>query len=124
MHTNKAEIIAVEQRINTQIMPFFNGDLDALLSFKMRCGCAYLQNYMPHCPELIDELIETAIFWQWWRLEWLVRDECFLQQAAAHGPMHPDMLIAAYKQWHKPSDLATKLAICSEVFENSSICKK
>ncbi len=123
MSSNQQYIIAKRERIKGMIMPLLNWSNSDLYDFKTRCGCAYLQNYMPQYPELIDELINTTRFWQWWSNQWLLRDEAFV---APPGMVHVnrEIVVMSYKALHNPVTLALELRMDSLVFENTSISQK
>lgn len=122
MSNQKDLINAKNLRIKGYLLPLLGWDENEYQDFKMRCGCSFLQNYMPQCPHLIDELIETRIFWQWWCNQWLLRDEEFILENLIH--INQTILLHMYKELHNPNILATELKIDSIVFENSSINKK
>ena len=104
-------------------MPLLHWSEEEYQSFKMRCGCAYLQYYMPQYPALIDELIETRLFWAWWCNRWLLRDEAFISSEHLSS-INLKVVVFAYKSMHCPIALAKELKIESLVFEDSSISKK
>ncbi len=47
--------------------------------FQMKAGRQYLQGYIPHSPEYIDYMLESSIFWNWFKNQWLQRDEAFIK---------------------------------------------
>lgn len=61
-----------------QVMKLLNWDANQYAEFQYKMGCQYLQAYIPNCPQQIDELIENKIFWNWWKNEWLFRDNAFI----------------------------------------------
>ncbi len=124
MSNHKHQIDAKKQRIEGYIMPLLGWSTEHYQDFKMRCGCSFLQNYIPHSPAFIDELIETKIFWQWWNNEWLLRDEGFTFFSHLHFPPDQRVIVGIFKSMHDPSTLAKQLQIDSLVFENTSITKK
>ena len=123
MSTNKQQINAKNERIKLGIMPLLDWSENEYQDFKMRGGCAFLQNYMPQQPEFIDELIETALFWRWWCNQWLIRDEVFLTTEGI-AFIGKTIRVCCYKHLHNPVELAKELIIDSIVFEGTSICKK
>lgn len=81
-----------------------------------RTGCTYLQSYISRSPEAIDELIESPIFWKWWRNEWHFRDTRFLHHEA-HGPLF--YLIVKYKEMHDADMLLNDTYPCGQILNNS-----
>lgn len=104
-------------------MPLLGWDDEQYLTFKMRCGRNFLQQYMPNYPELIDEVIESRLFWAWWLNQWLIRDEALLLQQGFQN-MVPELRVLYYKWLHCPDNLLNVLVVDSIIFENTSITKK
>lgn len=48
-------------------------------NYQYEQGLAYLQAYIPRDPQGIQELESSRIFWNWWKNQWVIRDETFLQ---------------------------------------------
>ena len=46
-------------------------------NFQKRIGQQYLQSYISKDPAAIDALLATPIFWNWFRNQWMLRDEAF-----------------------------------------------
>ena len=62
----------------SEVMKLLNWDEIQYSEFQYKMGCQYLQSYIPECPQQIDELIESRIFWNWWKNEWLFRDTALI----------------------------------------------
>lgn len=73
--------------------------------FQYKVGCNYLQNYIPGDPQGIDMLVENKIFWNWWRLNWAIRDSQFVQ-AAADAAIPVDQLRLEYGELNDAATLA------------------
>ena len=121
-HQNK-ELEAKNQRIKGYIMPLLEWNEDQYMTFKMRCGRNFMQSYMPQYPELIDEVIESRLFWAWWMNQWLIRDEALLMQENFLESTVAERLL--YYRWlHFPDNLLRVLVVDSIIFENTSITQK
>ncbi len=104
-------------------MPLLNWSEEQYGTFKMRCGCLFMQYYMPQYPELIDEVIESRLFWAWWCNQWLIRDEALLMQPG-FANCKPENRVTYYKWLHSPQNLLNIMVVDSVIFENTSITKK
>jgi hypothetical protein len=47
--------------------------------YQEKMGRQYLQSYIPHSPEYIDYMLASRIFWNWFKNQWLQRDEAFVK---------------------------------------------
>ena len=73
--------------------------------FQYKCGCAYLQNYIPNDPDGIDMLIREKLFWNWWKNRWIERDQQFLLIQFEVG----DDMLYDYASMHSPVELAKSI---------------
>lgn len=67
--------------VKEQVMALLNWTDQDYHDFQYRMGTNYLQYYIPRDPQGIDMLIESRIFWNWWRNHWMFRDAAFVQDA-------------------------------------------
>lgn len=104
-------------------MPLLGWSEDEYQTFKMRCGCLFMQYYMPQYPTLIDEVIESRLFWAWWCNQWLIRDEALLMQPGFVNDQETSR-VTYYKWLHSPQNLLNIMVVDSVIFENTSITKK
>lgn len=123
MHNHKHLIDAKNERVKGGIIALLGWDEEQYLSFKMRCGRNFLQQYMPNYPELIDEVNESRLFWAWWINQWLIRDEALLMQCGFAADKIENRVVY-YKWLHSPQNLLNVLVVDSIIFENTSITKK
>jgi hypothetical protein len=76
-------------------------------NFLFKKGTAYLQAYIPQDPAGIDMLVDSRVFWAWWRLEWMLRDEQFIASNYT-GPV--PLLRRVYASYHRPDELASEIS--------------
>lgn len=74
-------------------------------AYQEKNGRLYLQYYIPKCPDMIDTMVESRIFWNWFKNQWLMRDEIFIRdlqvqcsdvdfcRAVYQALNHPDRLV-------------------------------
>lgn len=48
-------------------------------SYQERCGYKYLQCIMPDYPQVVKQIVRSAIFWKWWTRHWENRDKEFIE---------------------------------------------
>lgn len=123
MDNNIDHINAEKSRIEGGIMHLLLWDENQYLDFKMRCGCRFLQNYMPNFPELIDEILEKPNYWKWWCNQFLLRDAAFLSTENIELTNF-QILTEMYRYLHAPDTLVGDLVVDSIVFEGTSITQK
>ena len=47
----------------------------AYCDFQYECGCQYMQAYLPGDVYAVDEMLASAQFWGWWKVQWMIREE-------------------------------------------------
>jgi len=74
-------------------------------NYQYEQGLAYLHAYIPRDPLGIQELESSRIFWNWWKNQWVIRDETFLQTNCynARSAHH------VYFFYHNANELAKEL---------------
>jgi hypothetical protein len=109
-HTAKQRAIA--KLIKARVIEILNWDELSYGEYVYKSGRAYLQAYIPNDPQGIDSLIESKIYWKWWRNHWMQRDAEFVNEAH-------DMSVAVrrvrYREIHDPQALA------KEIYPNATI---
>lgn len=90
------------------IMHLLNWDELQYGEFQYKTGTQYLQAYIPHDPAGIDMLIESRIFWNWWKNHWLQRDEEFLKDAQVRHS-HQALIVSMYICTHCPDTLVGQI---------------
>lgn len=85
-------------------------------NYQYKAGCNYLQHYIPNDPQGIDMLIESKLFWNWFKLHWSKRDAEFIQ--AANGLSQAEA-VALFDDIHNPSILAAGIRPNSVVLGES-----
>lgn len=80
--------------------------------FQYEIGLKYLELYT--APEGVKKILEgNREFWGWWKLNWNVRDEAFIEQDMSALPRHQCIWI--YKALHDPQ------VIVQDVYPNQWI---
>jgi hypothetical protein len=95
------------QTIKKRVMQLLDWDAQDYADHQYKCGCKYLQAYIPRDPQGIDMLIASKTFWGWWRSQWHARDLEFID-AAVMISSHKNRL-ALYLSTHSPSELAQEI---------------
>lgn len=93
------------KQIGWHIQAMLDWDSERYKKFQIKCGCAYLQHYIPRDPEGIDMLVKESMFWNWWKNRWMDRDEVFLLIKFDVG----DDIISDYNRMHSPVELAKEI---------------
>ena len=73
-------------------------------NFQKRMGQQYLQSYISNDPTAIDALLSTAIYWNWFRNQWMLRDEQFVNNPAVIASS-PAARVAMYYQLNNPDTM-------------------
>lgn len=106
-----------------RIMELLQWNEEQYANFQYKTGCQYLQSYIPNDPAGIDQLVESKIFWAWWKNHWLQRDEDFLNNAEVKdATASGHVLITMYEVMHDPYELTAMIRphslILSETYGN------
>ena len=92
------------------ICRFLNWDKLMYGEFQYRHGCEYLQLYIPTDPGGIDEMLQSKLYWSWWKNQWQQRDQVYLVNLARFFSVLPvDDLRAIYNLNHDVRILAREL---------------
>ena len=86
--------------------------------FQFRMGTNYLQYYIPRDPQGIDMLVDSKIFWNWWRNHWMFRDVAYLQTEGATKCARVTAL-SIYFSLHHPDHLIGTIYPSSAVLHDS-----
>lgn len=85
--------------------------------FQYRMGLEYLQEYIPDDPDGIAWLERHRVFWAWWRNQWTLRDESYLDsKIATVGIRHRRNI---YTELHNPRALAMGITPPAVVLDDS-----
>jgi len=86
--------------------------------FIFECGTAYLQHYTRGEGQLIiSHIMRSRIFWNWWKMEWELRDRAFIESQVI--PLKLDNLLAIYRALHDPAALAGEMTPSGLVLRES-----
>lgn len=106
-----------------RVMQILNITARQYEAFKIRCGRAFLQNVLHRYPQLIDEIIETENYWNWWGQQYQLGDTVFLN-ADDLQCINTQILGAMYTALHNPYTLPAQLLADCIVFEPTSFTQK
>ncbi len=123
MNTNNEHLKAKMEQIQGGIMHLLNLSEEQYKTFQLRCGRAFLQNYMPKYPDLIDEVLQKENYWKWWSNLYLLRDEAFLSTEKIEL-INPIILQSMYSYLHNPYTLIGEIVVDSIIFEGTAITQK
>jgi hypothetical protein len=112
MPTHTQQIKDEMQAVKLLVLAVLGWNPVDLLRFQRRMGTQYLQCYIPNDPAGIDMLVATDIFWNWWKLEWLIRDKQFLQLTQ---DCTPQSALSIYVNMHCPDVLIKDVYPSAEV---------
>ena len=76
-------------------------------NFQKRMGQQYLQSYISKDPAAIDALLATPIFWNWFRNQWMARDEAFVNDPLVIASC-PAKRLAMYYAINNPDRLISE----------------
>lgn len=107
-HNTRKKIAAQNK---ATVMAWLQWDELAYATFQYECGLAYLGHYITHDKWGQDMLQRSAIFWNWWKLQWDYRDTAFCDEEETGlmlrlGSKHCRSL---YYHLHNPATLASDI---------------
>ena len=70
--------IEMARSLRKQVCRLLQWDELQYAEFQYKCGCQYLQHYIPNDPCGIDELLQHRMYWNWWKNQWQNRDYAYL----------------------------------------------
>lgn len=77
--------------------------------YMLEMGWKYLRVYLKNDELPIKQLEQSATFWGWWKNQWLIREEEYLQRYDEWLKIGMDFKKAAWVVLHKPEALAAEL---------------
>lgn len=86
--------------------------------FMYNGGRIYLLHYTDGDTFFCDQIERSAIFWNWWKNHWQLRDEAFVNNDQI-GYLHRENLKLLYLHTHDARILATEIRPDSCVLSNS-----
>jgi hypothetical protein len=69
------------QGVKQEVMELLKWTELEYCEFQEKHGRQYLQSYISKDPVAIDTLLATPIFWNWFKNQWLQRDQQFIKDA-------------------------------------------
>ncbi len=95
------------QTTKQRVMSLLQWDEKQYGDYQYRMGTQYLQSYISTDPIGIDMLVDSRIFWNWWKNHWQTRDEQFLETADHDGLQI--VLRILYSGFHNPQRLVNEI---------------
>lgn len=92
------------QAIQRQVCHLLGWDAIEYNLFMEKTGKRYLQAYMGRFPELVDAAVQCPLFWNYWRVRWMDRDDIF-QHNIALQPLRLVATIYIYNGLHDVDEL-------------------
>lgn len=75
----------------------------------LETGWEYLRIYLKNDEHHVAMLEQSPTFWGWWKNQWLIREEEYLERYEDWLKIGMDFKMAAYKALHNPKSLAAEL---------------
>lgn len=98
----------ISKTIQEQIVDILQWDEDRYSKYVLECGNAYLYAYIKNeAEEVIAQIKRSRIFWNWWKINWQLRDLAFIESISA--PIKKDVARQVYQSLHDPATLAAEL---------------
>lgn len=105
------------QKSKERIMRLLEWNELQYCDFQYRMGLEFLQEYIPGAPEGIAYLERHPVFWAWWRNQWTLRDEIYLNSDISTVRLRLRQNI--YIQKNNPRALAEGITPPAKVLEDS-----
>lgn len=80
-------------------------------------GTDYIRQYLAY-DNYADAIVLSKIYWNWWKLQWHIRDMAFLKIAAWKSHVQTTTYRDIYNRVHNVSDLV------NEIYPNGYILKE
>ncbi len=92
--------------LQSQVCYLLKWDDQQYSQFIYDCGLEYLRYYIRNeSKEIIDHIIRSRIFWNWWKQNWFLRDQVFIDSNPVdlnvqtwrfiYNGLHDPMILAA-----------------------------
>ena len=69
------------EMMRKRVCYLLNWTVEEYNKYQRKQGCLYLQLKMSGSPQIIDELVESEMFWAWWKNEWAHREYVYVNSA-------------------------------------------
>lgn len=102
-----------------RVMWLLHWDEEQYCWFKYKCGLAYLHAYLPGDEYIIAQMERSAYYWSWWKNQWTLREELYLDEAEDLTKRSIDYRIASYRGIHEPKYLASEIHPNAAIMEES-----
>lgn len=85
--------------------------------FQHLTGLKYLDALLANEPTAYEEISSSKIFWNWWKLMWMYREDGFCNYDMLS--IHSGFRINIWRQFHNPLMLANGKSLEGTMMENS-----
>lgn len=76
--------------------------------FIYNCGIQYLHRYIKsESQAIVDHMVRSRIFWNWWKTHWNLRDRAFLDRKTVN--LATSTWRTIYYELHDPNTLAAEI---------------
>ena len=105
---------------NTQkgVMALLLWDENKYAQYVYDCGIAYLNKYLPDYPQVVRQIIQSKVYWSWWKIHWQKRDLEFMEQCY-NWDEGVEARIEVYEQLQDPRTLAAAIYLNGQVLQES-----
>lgn len=79
---------------------------------------AYLNAFIPHYPQVVEQITASKTFWSWWLGHWQLRDMEFME-SIYNCDEGVDSRIEVYKSIHDPETLVRAIYLNGVVLQES-----
>ena len=107
--THLQQRMTTSQRCQKRIMRLLHWDEEQYCWYKYQHGLDYLHELHNGDQYIIAQMECSAIFWSWWKNQWTLREEVYLDEADMFERIHLDYRLASYDALNNVKELATDI---------------
>lgn len=95
-----------QEQLRKELFALLELSHDAWAGIVEKHGLAFAWHYTLHDEWSVNYLTKTASYWNWWKRQWNVRDEIFLEEyrSYARSGSAPELL-ELYLDHHQPEEV-------------------
>ena len=108
----------IDKSVQRNVMALLGWDEQKYAQYIHDCGVKYLEKYIPEYRVVINQIIRSEIFWNWWKAHWEKRELQFIESIDyEESPLLDAEEI--YMEYHDPRTLAIALYLNGQVLQES-----
>ena len=100
--TMKQQLQAKQDELMGGVCALLKTDRAQINTMMFNVACSYIEELAAHGP-IASEFLASPAFWAWWRQQWSIIDEAFINQAR-DSKMTRDVMLAWYENMHREID--------------------